>query len=138
MVERVFPTSCRVASSASWTRGSVERTPMDLTPIGVVSEYFARVRARDLGIVDLFLEDARLVGLGAVRQGRPAILEFYRGIIERAGPSPRIVGDLLASGTRVAAEIQIELTGGATVHALDLFEIEDSRIRCLTYFLTSQ
>jgi len=111
---------------------------MNLTPIEVVSEYFARVRARDLGIVDLFLEDARLVGLGAVRQGRPAILEFYRGVIERAGPSPRIVGDLLASGTRVAAEIQIELTGGATVHALDLFEIEGGGIRCLTYFLTSQ
>ena len=110
---------------------------MNPTPLGVVCEYFARVRARDLGVVDLFHEDARLLGLGALRQGRPAILEFYRGVLERAGPSPRIVGDLLASGVRVAAEIEIELTGGAMVHALDLFEVEDGRIRCLTYFLAS-
>jgi hypothetical protein len=110
---------------------------MDPTPLGVVREYFARVRARDPGIADLFHEDARLVGLGALRQGRPAILEFYGDVFRRAGPSPRIVGELLASGARVAAEIEIELAGGASVHAVDLFEIEDGRIRCLTYFLAS-
>ena len=110
---------------------------MNPDPMEVVDEYFARVRARDVGLVDLFHEDARLVGLGTVKTGKADIREFYRGIIESAGPTPTIVGGLLLAGARVAAEIRIELRNGATVHAIDLFEIDDGRIRTLTYFLAS-
>jgi hypothetical protein len=104
-------------------------------PAATVSEYFARMRARDPSVVELFHDDASLIGLGKVTQGRLAIHEFYSHVIETAGPTPQIVGELLAAGSRVAVEIVIALAGGASVHAIDLFVVEDGRIRSLTYFL---
>ena len=106
-----------------------------MDPKSVVSEYFSRVRAGDLSVVELFHDDASLIGLGTTRTGTDAIREFYRGVIERAGPSPSSAGPLLASGPRVAAEIRIELADGQLIHAVDLFVVEESRIRSLTYFL---
>ncbi len=111
---------------------------MSSDPASIVNEYFSRMQARDVSVVDLFHDDACLVGLGAKRSGRDAIREFYGAIIERAGPSPRLVGGLLIEGSRVAAEIYIDLPNGATVHAADLFHIEDGRIRSLTYFLVTE
>jgi hypothetical protein len=110
---------------------------MDADPTTVVSEYFSRMRARDASVVDLFDDEACLIGLGAKRSGSEAIREFYTGIIEGARPSPSLVGELLVEGSRVAAEIRIELPGGATVHAVDLFHVEGGRIRSLTYFLAA-
>ncbi len=104
-------------------------------PESVVSEYFSRVRAGDISVADLFHDDATLIGLGTTRSGLETIREFYRGVIERAGPSPRSGGPLLASGSRVAAEILIDLAGGGVVHAVDLFVVEEGRIRSLSYFL---
>jgi hypothetical protein len=106
-------------------------------PSEIVSTYFARVRARDVSVTDLFHDDAILIGLGNITRGRAAIEEFYRGVIERAGPTPRLGGPLMISGGRVAAEIYIDLAAGATVHAVDLFEIEDGQIRSVTYFLAN-
>jgi hypothetical protein len=42
---------------------------------------------------------------------------------------------MMVQGSRVAAEVYIDLAIGATIHAIDLFEIQDGRIRSLTYFL---
>ena len=114
------------------------RETVDSDPVSVVNEYFSRMRARDLRVVELFHDDASLSGLGAQRCGRAAILEFYRDVINRAGPSPRRAGPLLAEGPRVAAEIYIDLPNGATIHAVDLFHIEDGLIRSLTYFIASE
>ena len=108
---------------------------MALDPTSVVSEYFSRMRAGDISVVELFDEDATLVGLGTTRGGRDAIREFYRGVIERAGPTPRAAGPLLVNGPRVAAEILIDLSDGQVVHAMDLFVVENGRILSLTYFL---
>jgi hypothetical protein len=107
------------------------------SPSIIATEYFARVRAHDSSVVDLFHEDAELIGLGTRRQGRESILEFYSGVIERAGPTPRLIGSLLIDGDRVAAEILIELAAGTTIHAVDLFAIEQDLIRSLTYFICS-
>ena len=93
------------------------------------------MRARDIGVVDLFHDDACLIGLGSKRSGRAAIRAFYRDVIERAGPVPRTAGPLLADASRVAAEIFIALPGGSTLHVIDLFHVDDGRIRSLTYFL---
>ncbi len=106
-------------------------------PREVVRRYFACMRAGDPAVVELFHEDARLVGLGDDKRGREAITAFYRGVIERAGPSPELVGDLLGDGARVAAEIRITLQDGNAIHAVDLFEIDSERIRQLTYFLAN-
>ena len=108
---------------------------MTSEPESVVSEYFSRIRAGNMSVVELFHDDASLVGLGTTRSGKDAIREFYQGVIQRAGPMPRSAGPLLANGSRVAAEILIDLSGGQVVHAVDLFVIEKSRIRSLAYFL---
>lgn len=108
---------------------------MSIDATDVVRRYFQCMRERDAAVVDLFHDDARLVGLGGVKSGKAEIREFYEGTIERAGPSPRLEGDLLASGNRVAAEIVISLPGDVSIHVVDLFVVEDRRIRSLTYFL---
>jgi hypothetical protein len=113
------------------------RVTVDSDPVSVVNEYFSRMRARDLSVVDLFHDDGSLLGLGGQRCGRTAILEFYRDVIDRAGPSPRQAGPLLVKGPRVAAEIYIDLPNGSTIHAVDLFHVEDGLIRSLTYFIAS-
>jgi hypothetical protein len=61
--------------------------------------------------------------------------DFYRGVIERAGPTPRSAGPLLADGTRVAAEVFIDLSDDVSIHAVDIFVVEEGRIRSLSYFL---
>ncbi len=104
-------------------------------PASVASEYFSRMQAGDKSVVDLFHDDATLIGLGTTRSGKDAIREFYHGVIERAGPSPRSAGPLLAGGSRVAAEVYIDLSDDVSVHAVDIFEVEEGRIRSLTYFL---
>ncbi|HIF94316.1 MAG TPA: nuclear transport factor 2 family protein [Myxococcales bacterium] len=108
------------------------------SPDEIAETYFSRVRARDLSVVDLFHQDAELVGLGARKKGHAAIRDFYGGVIERAGPTPTLVGSLLVDGERVAAEIVIELAGGSTVHAVDVFLVQQGLIRSLTYFIASE
>jgi hypothetical protein len=115
-----------------------QEVPETQTPSAIVSAYFARMRARDPSVADLFHENAELIGLGTRRRGRSSIREFYSGVIERAGPSPRTLGSFLADGDRVAAEILVELSGGATIHAVDLFTIEEGLIRSLTYFIANE
>lgn len=113
------------------------RETVDSDPVSVVKEYFSRMRAGDLSVVELFHDDGCLLGLGGQRCGRAAIQEFYREVINRAGPSPRQAGPLLAEGSRVAAEIYIDLPNGPTIHAVDLFHIEGGLIRSLTYFIAN-
>ena len=104
-------------------------------PESVASEYFSRMRAGDVSVVELFHDDATLVGLGTTRTGKDAIREFYQGVIERAGPTPRSAGPLLVNGPRVAAEIFIDLSDDLSIHAVDIFVVEKGRIRSLSYFL---
>jgi hypothetical protein len=80
--------------------------------VAVVRDYFNRMRGRDLGVVDLFHENASLVGLGGVRSGKAAIHEFYEDSIQAVSPTPTLIGELLVSGPRVAAEIDISLSEG--------------------------
>jgi len=105
-------------------------------PTTVVTEYFRRVSAKDPRIAELFAPDASLVGLGTTVTGRDAIAEFYRESVERASPSPTVVGALMVDGSRVAAEIVIALTNMAPLHVIDLFEVKDGLINSLTYFLS--
>jgi hypothetical protein len=108
---------------------------MGSDPASVASEYFSRMRAADESVVELFHDDATLVGLGTTRTGKDAIREFYQGVIRRAGPTPRSAGPLLVNGPRVAAEVHIDLSKDVSVHAVDIFVVENGRIRSLTYFL---
>lgn len=107
---------------------------MDADKAAVADEYFARMRAGDIGVLELFHDDARLQGLGMLTVGKEAIREFYTGIIERAGPTPRELGPKVAQGDRVFAEVLIDLGNDLTIHAIDVFEVIDGRIKSLTYF----
>ena len=104
-------------------------------PEVVVGEYFHRMHTGGGRVADLFHDDARLVGLGTVVVGRPAIDEFYARAVAEGRPSPRLLGPLLLGDGRVAAEIAIGLADGSELHVCDLFEVADGRIRSLTYFV---
>jgi hypothetical protein len=124
-----------------WMGGFVPTVPGTDThvdgpdPRAVVAEYFRRVRARDPRLTELFADDACLVGLGTRTEGRPAIDAFYAEINAVQAPVPTPRGPLLVDGHRVAAEIDIIVAGGPSVHVIDLFEVVDGRITQLTYFL---
>jgi hypothetical protein len=105
------------------------------TPAEVVEEYFATMRAGDPRVAELFHDDARLVGLGAVIEGRPAIDQFYASSISAARPEPALLGPPLVQGDRVAVEISIALAYGGPMHVVDLFEVDGEKIRTLTYFV---
>ena len=102
--------------------------------LAIAKEYFSRIRARDPSVADLFSEDGVLVGLGRLTRGREAIRAFYSEAIATGGPTPSPRATF-SDGSRVAAEIYINLEGGSVIHAMDLFEIEDGKIRSLTYFI---
>ena len=106
-----------------------------MKPIDVAQAYFERMRAHDRSVVDLFADDAVLVGLGARVEGRAKIAEFYGGAISGAAPVPREPEVIVADGLHVAAEIYIDLTDGTTLHVVDLFEVLDGRIVSLKYFI---
>ncbi len=108
------------------------------SPIEVAEAYFARVRARDLSVVDLFHDDAELIGVGKRKKGRAAIQEFYSGVIERAGPTPTIEGALLGDDERAVAEIFIAFDNGAKLRAVDIFVVDEGRIRSVTYFVCKE
>jgi hypothetical protein len=104
------------------------------TPKAIVEQYFRCMRAGDLGVLELFREDAVIQGLGFRKQGRDEIADFYGAIIAGARPSPSPAGPLLCGGERVVAEIDIGLADGTIVHALDVFVVRDGRIFSLTYY----
>jgi len=104
----------------------------------VVERYFTCMRAGDLAVADLFADDAVLLGLGRRTQGREAIRAFYSASIATGGPQPRSAGSLLSDGERVAAEIYIDLADGSTMHVVDLFRVEQGRIRSLHYFVADE
>lgn len=104
----------------------------------VVHAYFAGIRARDTEISRLFHSDAVLNGLGMRTHGQDAIRRFYDHAIAAGGPQPRLVGSLLRDGSRIAAEISIDLVNGETLHVIDLFVVEQGLIRSLTYFLANE
>jgi len=109
-----------------------------MKPEQVVEAYFSRMREHDLEVVDLFHDDAVLLGLGMRVSGREAIETFYSNAIEAGGPQPRAAGPLMTDGRRVAAEIYIDLSNGATLHVVDVFHVEDGRIRLLNYFVADE
>lgn len=109
-----------------------------MNPEQVVEEYFSHMRDHNLEVVKLFHDDAVLLGLGMRVSGHQAIREFYTNAIEAGGPQPRLAGPLMSDGRRVAAEIYIDLSDGSTLHVVDMFHVEDGRIRLLNYFTADE
>lgn len=104
-------------------------------PAETARAYFAHMREGDLGVVDLFHEDAVLKGLGQITRGRDAIRAFYTNAIAKGRPQPSEPISLMEDATHAFAEVNIRLGDGGSVHAVDLFEVESGLIRTLTYFI---
>ena len=100
----------------------------------VVREYFRRMREADPSVVDLFAEDAQLIGLGNRVVGAAAIAEFYGMAQKDAGAEPDVVS-VASAGDRVFAELFVRLPDSPPVHVVDVFSIKDGRIATLTYFV---
>ena len=100
----------------------------------VAREYFARMRAGDIAVVDLFADDAELRGVGRRVRGRDAIRAFYEEAqrVQRAHPETGLV---VGDGDRAMAEIHVDFADGRRQHMVDLFDLRDGRIQALTYFV---
>jgi len=106
-------------------------------PAAIVQEYFARVRAGDREVAELFREHATIRGLGMSVSGRANIRVFYDETMDEKRPDPELLHPLTVDGKRVIAELRIAVADGPPVHVLDLFEIEQGQILRLTYFMAS-
>ena len=102
--------------------------------VQVTEKYFECIRAGDIGVAELFHEDAERKGLGIITRGKEDIRSFYQGVIENAGPSPTELDPKTIKDNRVFAEILINVGDGTSIHAIDVFEIVEGRIKSLTYF----
>ena len=98
-----------------------------------VREVFARVGKGDLGVVDLFAEDAVILfGSGGRVEGRDAIRAFYQRAIDDIGPQPTVEALFEAPPLYV---VLVDVPGTAVHHrALDLFELDDRGIRRLEIY----
>ena len=96
-------------------------------------EIFARVRAGDLAVADLYSPDAVLVpGNGARVEGRDAIRAFYEGVFANTRPHPQVQA-VLESPPYYVAVLDVR-TGDTSRRVLDLIELADDGIRSMEIF----
>lgn len=132
----ILTLTCNQLLSAEEVEQKMIQTPDAATT--VVEKYFSLMREGNMAVIDLFHPKALLLGLGRRTEGHEAIKKFYTYAIASGGPQPRNAGPLLSDGSRVAAEIYIDLSSGATLHVIDLFTIKEGRIVSLNYFLADE
>jgi hypothetical protein len=100
-------------------------------PEEIVRELFARVRAGDTAVADLYAEDA-VFDTGDDRLvGRDAIRGYYARVLQ-SGIQPNIEA-LYTKLPLVGAQLCVTTPGGE-VRVLDLFEVEAGEVRSLRVF----
>jgi SnoaL-like domain len=102
-----------------------------MTPEEVVGELFARVRAGDIAVADLYAEDGVLDTGDATCVGRDAIRDYYARVLQ-SGIQPNVEA-LYAKPPLYAAQLCVTTPGGE-VRVLDLFEVGDGEVRSLRVF----
>jgi hypothetical protein len=97
-----------------------------------VREVFARVKAGNSGVADLYAEDGVVRVAGHEVMGREAIRAFYQRTIDTIHPQPSVVE------VRQVDELYIAVvdvpTDKGPMNAIDLFELGDDGIRRLVIF----
>jgi hypothetical protein len=98
-----------------------------------VREVFARVRAGDLSVADLYADDAVIVfGADACVEGRAQIRAFYEQAIGGLRPQPTVEAVLEAPPLYVAI---VDVPSADTRRrAVDVFEVDDHGIRRLEIY----
>ena len=107
----------------------------ELTGAARVREVFARVKAGDDRVADLYAEDGVVQVAGHEVRGREAIRAFYRRTIDTIHPQPE-VQEVLESGALFIAVVHVPTDNGIQ-NAIDLFELGDDGIRRLVIFSRS-
>jgi ketosteroid isomerase-like protein len=107
----------------------------ELSNEDVVREYFKRIFEVDPAVYDLYAKDAVFVmHTGEIIEGRDEIREH---IETRFAHSPHIkpptIEELLSSGSAAVAVLEATFEDGV-FRAVDVFEIEDGRIKRLSIY----
>ena len=102
-----------------------------MEPEEIVRELFARVRAGDIAVADLYAEDGILDTGDAVCTGRDAIREYYARVLQ-SGIQPNVEA-LYRKPPYYAAQLRVTTPGGA-VRVRDVFQIEDGAVKTLRVF----
>ena len=126
----VLVVGCSAEENATSDNDRTTRGTQMMKPEQVAEAYFARMRASDLDVVNLFHEDAVLLGLGMRVSGHEAIREFYTKAIEdgrTAAEIGRSADERWPPGGRRSS--MSTCRPGTSVHAVDIFHVEDGRIR---------
>jgi hypothetical protein len=97
-----------------------------------VREVFARVKAGDNRVADLYAEEGELHAGGHVVRGREDIRAFYQRTIDTMHPQPE-VRQVLQSDDLFIAVVHVPTDRG-DMDAIDLFELGDEGIRRLVIF----
>jgi hypothetical protein len=99
--------------------------------------YLEKVAGRDAeGLAALYASNGYLdLPTGVRIDGAAAVLEFYRTLFERGGPTPRpitVVGDARRCAIEIIASMP---NGGGEQHAIDCFHVsDDGEILSLTVY----
>ena len=99
-----------------------------MEPEAVIRTLFARVRAGDIAVAELFADDAVFEPGPELLVGRDAIRRYYTRAFE-SKIQPQIE-ELFALPPRYAALLRVATPMGE-VRVLDVFEVEDGTIRSL-------
>lgn len=100
-----------------------------MTPEEIVHAVFARVRATDPSVAQLYAPDAVLDHGDGVHSGREQIDAFYRGVFLRR-PQPQVEA-LFVNLPTVAALLRVETGDGSVNQVVDVFQVEDGLIRAM-------
>jgi predicted SnoaL-like aldol condensation-catalyzing enzyme len=108
-----------------------------MTPEEIVHAVFARVRAKDPSVAQLYAPDAVLDHGDGVFSGREAIDAFYRDVILNHRPQPHVQA-LFVNLPTVAALLRVETRDRGTVEVLDVFQVSDGFINEMRVCTLSQ
>lgn len=100
-----------------------------------VRQVFARVKAGDNRVADLYAEDGVVQVAGHQIEGRESIRAFYQHTIDSIHPQPE-VQEVLQSENLFIAVVHVPTDNGVQ-SAIDLFELDDEGIRRLVIFSRS-
>jgi hypothetical protein len=99
-------------------------------PQEIVHSVFARVRAADPSVAELYAVDARLETVAGPRVGRQEIDAFYREVFRSARPQPHVEA-VFTNPPTVVALLRVIGSHGSIRRAVDIFDVADGAIRSM-------
>jgi hypothetical protein len=98
-----------------------------MTPEEIVHAVFARVRAADPSVAQLYAPDAVLNHGDGVHSGRDEIEAFYRGVFVNRRPQPHVQA-LFVNLPTVAALLRVDTADVGVLQVVDVFQVSDGLI----------